>query len=67
MVRKVFSVNKTYSLTMLHINKVIDMSLASGKSQSEVIREAVDLLYSKKTDLKKILDDIRQSFNETNK
>jgi hypothetical protein len=44
---KLFSVNKTYSLTMIHINKVIEMALSTRQSQGQIVREAIDLLYSK--------------------
>jgi hypothetical protein len=40
------SVTKTYSLTYEQINKVSKMAQRSGKSQGEIVRDAIDLLYS---------------------
>ena len=48
MANNVFAVSRTYSLTTAHINKVIEMAFYSGKSQGEIVRESIDLLYSKK-------------------
>jgi hypothetical protein len=38
-----FAVSRTYSLTAIHINKVFEMALRDGKSQGEIVREAIDL------------------------
>jgi hypothetical protein len=48
MPKKLFSVNRTYSLTMIHVNKVIEMALSNGQSQGQIVRDAIDLLYSKR-------------------
>ncbi len=41
------AVTKTYSLTLEHIGKVADMAARTGKSQGEIVRMAIDLLYEK--------------------
>jgi hypothetical protein len=33
---------------MIHIKKVIEMALSNGQSQGQIVREAIDLLYSKR-------------------
>lgn len=44
------AVTKTYSLTMGHIAKVADMAQRTGKSQGEIVRDAIDLLYKRLED-----------------
>ncbi len=45
------AVNKTYSLTMLHIAKVSDLAERMQVSQGEVMRQAIDLLWEKLNEL----------------
>jgi len=52
---KFFAVSRTYSLTAIHINKVFEMALRDGKSQGEIVREAIDLLYSKKMPINELI------------
>lgn len=40
------AVTKTYSLTLAHIGKVADMAQRTQKSQGEIVRDAIDLLYA---------------------
>jgi hypothetical protein len=64
---KFFSANKTYSLTMDHINKVIEMALTSEKSQGQIVREAIDLLYRKKKFSKKVENSTKHFLSEIKK
>ena len=40
-----FAVTKNYSLTMVQIGKVADLSQRFGVSQGRVVREAIDRLF----------------------
>lgn len=41
------AITKTYSLTFMHINRVLELAKLKNVSQAEIVREAIDLLYEK--------------------